>query len=73
MWPAETSVVGVIITHLVNNSSCSSSPEWYEQLYRGLRMKATVVCLKCRGRVSKNVVGVSAEALKTVQCPKLDP
>ncbi|EJK45785.1 hypothetical protein THAOC_35583 [Thalassiosira oceanica] len=43
----------------------SSCPEWYEQLYRGLRMKATVECIKRGGRVSKKAVGMSAETLKS--------
>ncbi|EJK44324.1 hypothetical protein THAOC_37144, partial [Thalassiosira oceanica] len=43
----------------------SSTPEWYEQLYRGLRMKATVECIKRGGRVTKKAVGMSTEALKS--------
>ena len=42
-----------------------SCPEWYEQLYRGLRMKATVECIKRGGRVSKKAIGMSEEALKS--------
>ncbi|EJK48593.1 hypothetical protein THAOC_32595, partial [Thalassiosira oceanica] len=52
----------------------SSTPEWYEQLYRGLRMKATVECIKRGGRVTKKAVGMSTEALKSTALflPKQD-
>ena len=42
----------------------SDSPEWYDQLYRGLRMNAIVECIKRGGKVTKKAVGVSKKAMR---------
>ena len=42
----------------------TDSPEWYEQLHRGLKMRAIVECIKRGGTVSKKAVGMSKDAMK---------
>ena len=42
----------------------SDSPEWYDQLYRGLRMNAIVDCIKRGGKVTKKAVDVSKKAMR---------
>ena len=42
----------------------SECQEWYEQLYRGLKMRVTVECIKRGGKVTKKAVGMSKDMMK---------
>ena len=42
----------------------TDSPDWYEHLYRGLRMRASVECIKRGGKLKKKAVGMSLAAMK---------
>mmetsp|Transcript_19499 Transcript_19499/g.42365 ORF Transcript_19499/g.42365 Transcript_19499/m.42365 type:complete len:741 (+) Transcript_19499:209-2431(+) len=39
------------------------NPDWYEELYHGLKMRASVECIKRGGTVSKKAVGFARAAL----------